>query len=423
MKRYIQDDSYFKIINDERKSYWLGFLYADGCVYKKSENNGEVIIQLKPDDRNILEEFLKDIKSDRHVHVNKKGYVSICISSTEMVNDLIKLGCVPRKSLVLQFPSKKIVPQYLLSHFIRGYMDGDGCISTYYKRKKGRITAILTCEIKFIGTYSMLNGIREFFKSEKNLLINKHSPATYQLSFSGTKYREAVNSLYDNAVIYMERKKVKWDEYTTYLNNKNREKENKLNKKIVKLDRDANYAGTYTIQELKENFNISSIIKCCKEGNQKYHKNFFWIYLEDYNNYLENKINIRTILECKEKHNDKRQKIDKTIEQYDLNGNFIDTWKAAKIAAEYYDTTAKAIRKVCTGERKSCCNFIWKYTKAGKTKKSKAVEQYDIKGKLVKEWSNLREAAIFYDVTFQAIERAISGKYKTCCGFVWAYRK
>ena len=49
------------------------------------------------------------------------------------------------------------------------------------------------------------------------------------------------------------------------------------------------------------------------------------------------------------------------------------------------------------------------------------VRQYDINGELIKEWSNLREATAFYDVTFQAIERAISGKYKTCCGFIGSY--
>ncbi|WP_180964026.1 hypothetical protein [Haloimpatiens massiliensis] len=48
------------------------------------------------------------------------------------------------------------------------------------------------------------------------------------------------------------------------------------------------------------------------------------------------------------------------------------------------------------------------------------IRQYDINGNFIKEWNSLREAAAFYDVTFQAIERAISGKYKTCCGFIWS---
>lgn len=55
-----------------------------------------------------------------------------------MANDLINLGCIPRKTLVLKFPNESTVPKQLIKHFIRGYMDGDGCISTYYKKRKER---------------------------------------------------------------------------------------------------------------------------------------------------------------------------------------------------------------------------------------------------------------------------------------------
>jgi hypothetical protein len=107
--------------------------------------------------------------------------------------------------------------------------------------------------------------------------------------------------------------------------------------------------------------------------------------------------------------------------QYDLNGDLIKTWDTVNAAAEYYNTTAKAIRKVCTGERKTCCNSIWKYAETIENKKNKSVRQYSLSGELIREWSNLREAAVYYDVTFQAIERAINGKYKSCKGFAWSY--
>ena len=40
-----------------------------------------------------------------------------------MAQSLIKLGCVPRKSLIITLPS---IPKNLMHHFIRGYFDGDG---------------------------------------------------------------------------------------------------------------------------------------------------------------------------------------------------------------------------------------------------------------------------------------------------------
>lgn len=420
MERYVQDDSYFEKIDTERKAYWLGFLYADGCVSERSKNSKIIIMQLHPKDKYILEELLKDLNSNRPIYVNKKGYVSINIISTKMANDLINLGCIPKKSLVLKFPTENIVPKQLYNHFIRGYMDGDGCISTYVQIKKGRKTPIARCEIKFIGTYHMLYGIKEFFSSEKNVLINKHSPNSYQISFSGTKYRDAVDSLYDDATIYMKRKRDKWDEFVKYLNNKDKKIQEKLTRKIVKLDKYANYIGTYTFQELKKEFDMSSITKCC-EKNHKLHKNFLWVYWDEYNEFLINGIDVKARFGYKKNDVNKKLKVIRTVEQYDLKGNLIYTWNTAKLAAEYYNTTSKAIRKVCTGERKTCCDFIWKYTKLIENKKNKAIMQYDINGELIRKWNNLREAAIFYGVTFQAIERVISGKYKTCCGFVWGY--
>ncbi len=421
MLKYIQDDSYFEKIDNERKAYWLGFLYADGCVSEKSKNNKSIIIQLHPDDKYILEQLLKDINSNRPIYVNKKGYVSINIRSVKMANDLINLGCIPRKSLVLKFPNENIVSKQLIKHFIRGYMDGDGCISTYMILRKGKKSPVFVCEIKFIGTYDMLYGIKKFFNSEKNILINKHSPRSCQISFAGTKYRDVVNSLYDNATIYMKRKRDKWNEFKIHMDNKENIRQEKLEKKIVKLDKDVNCLGTYALKDLKEEFDISSIIKCCEKENHKSHKNFLWIYLDKYNELLRDEINIKDRLGYKEKNISKKIKEVKMVEQYDLKGTLINTWDNVKLAAEYYNTTSKAIRKVCTGERKTCCNFAWRYVDDIENKKNKAVKQYDANGKLIKEWSNLREAAAFYDVTFQAIERAISGKYKTCCRFVWSY--
>ena len=43
--------------------------------------------------------------------------------------DLINKGRVPRKSLILKFPTEEQVPRGLIRHFIRGYFDGDGWFS------------------------------------------------------------------------------------------------------------------------------------------------------------------------------------------------------------------------------------------------------------------------------------------------------
>ena len=51
------------------------------------------------------------------------------IRNDRLYEDLRKFGLKRRKSLTLKF-STHIKDQHL-SHFIRGYFDGDGCISRY----------------------------------------------------------------------------------------------------------------------------------------------------------------------------------------------------------------------------------------------------------------------------------------------------
>ena len=62
---------------------------------------------------------------------NKK--LVLAIVSDKLSSALSKLGGTPRKSLTLEFP--KFIPKHLMSHFIRGYFDGDGSVWNG-KRKK-----------------------------------------------------------------------------------------------------------------------------------------------------------------------------------------------------------------------------------------------------------------------------------------------
>lgn len=360
MKRYKQNNSYFKKVDSERKAYWLGFLYADGCI---TNNLKQIIIMLHPKDKYLLEKFLGDLDSDRTINFNRNGYVYINICCKEMAKDLVKLGCVPRKSLILKFPTYKIVPQKFIRHFIRGYMDGDGCISIYKVMRADRNIPFNKCEIKFIGTYHMLNGIKKFFKSDKRILINKHSDETCQISFAGRKYRKYVDELYKGATVYLKRKKYKWDRYNKYLDELDKKNQLKNSRIIVKLDYDTRYLGEYLFQELKKDFDIGAIMKCCKyRVKHKSYKKFRWLFKDDYERIKKDNLNIENLFGYKSDKKIDKYRFSNSVEQYDLNMNLINVWKNPKTAAIAHDTTAKAIRKVCNGEGKTCRSYIWKYT-------------------------------------------------------------
>lgn len=127
-------NNYFEFIDSEDKAYWLGFIYADGCVTK---DHKQLIINLAPKDYNHLEKFKQCIQGKYQIRFKDNNrYVSYCVSCKQFIEYLINDGCIPHKSLILQFPNTNILPIEYRRHFIRGYFDGDGCFSAIIRKRK-----------------------------------------------------------------------------------------------------------------------------------------------------------------------------------------------------------------------------------------------------------------------------------------------
>jgi transposase-like protein len=143
---YSVDDTFFSQINTQEKAYILGWMYSDGNVMPA----GKLRIQIQSEDDYILQWIKEQVKytgplydiPPRKGFEYRKNQTCLSINRKSMVDDLIKLGCVPNKSLTLQFPTFDIIPDYLMPHFIRGFFDGDGCISCK--------VASITCTDSFI---------------------------------------------------------------------------------------------------------------------------------------------------------------------------------------------------------------------------------------------------------------------------------
>lgn len=212
-------ENIFEIIDTEEKAYWLGFLYADGNIIPYGKY--EVKISLAYKDLEHVEKFgdfvLKNHNGKELVHpymakLKGKEFPSakVAVTNKKIVTDLIALGCTENKSLTLKFPNENQVPKDLQRHFIRGYFDGDGSISTpknSYGPRKNRRT------ISFIGTQDFLQSIIDIFVNEVCTdfggitLYQKRNQQAWQ--FSKTKYdtnKEIYKYLYRDATIYLERK-------------------------------------------------------------------------------------------------------------------------------------------------------------------------------------------------------------------------
>ena len=121
-KKYSIDDTFFEKIDTAEKSYWLGFIYADGCVCKQKKSK---LLQLKLSikDKKHLELFSEVINSNypirefvsKNNHFYKNSIVPenrrsisesayVRISNSKIVDDIIDKGCVYNKTFKLSFP-------------------------------------------------------------------------------------------------------------------------------------------------------------------------------------------------------------------------------------------------------------------------------------------------------------------------------
>lgn len=189
----------FQTIDTEEKAYWLGMMYADGYI----ETRGNAIsLALKEEDLYHIESFKKFLGVNNKIQkkVKDNTYVSYNLSfkSKQVKDDLIANGCFENKSKILQFPTEDIVPQHLIHHFIRGYVDGDGCITTSNNGKQ--------VSVEILGSENFLNGLIEINLFNRNHLYSfKHSDIK-RVSYSGEKAMMVLNYLYEDATIYLKRK-------------------------------------------------------------------------------------------------------------------------------------------------------------------------------------------------------------------------
>jgi hypothetical protein len=206
---YEVNDDYFAKIDTEDKAYFFGFMSADGY---NSEEKG--IISLSIYDLEILEKFQKYIESQRnpksYPKPNDKQIHVLTVRSNKMSQDLAKLGCVQRKSLILKFPTAEQVPDSLIRHYIRGYNDGNGCIHIGKKVVSVKITSTKNwCEsLSFI--YDRL-GIKNSIQYNACKTNNITSNITVGGNLAAEKCLEW---LCEGANIYLQRK------YKNYLSAK-----------------------------------------------------------------------------------------------------------------------------------------------------------------------------------------------------------
>jgi hypothetical protein len=202
--KYEADYSKFHHIDTPEKAYWLGFIAADGCVYKRS-TNGSVILNLSRKDRDHLVKFKNFMNSNVEINdfiqdcgfSNNTPMSKITFNSKNMVEDFIAHGVGQKKSLVLKPP---IIEEEFYLPFILGYFDGDGSI---YKTKQYNNYAI-----NIVGTKEILEWINSILDISSHLeKRNDDDKNNYYIRCGGTeKPYKILTKLYNSCSEHLDRK-------------------------------------------------------------------------------------------------------------------------------------------------------------------------------------------------------------------------
>lgn len=206
------DSQYFHDIDCEEKAYWLGFLFADGYI---DHTNG-IELSLKKHDKKHLSKFKQALHSQHTISLktiilnDKEHYAyRLCFKDTQIANDLKSLGCINKKSKIVQMPDLNSLELY--RHFLRGYCDGDGSIYIHHQCK--------FCMISFTtGSKYMAFAIRDFALEVLGIhmcVTMKHGTTdVFKIQTSArTESAKLLHYLYDNCSIYLDRK---YKQYLTF---------------------------------------------------------------------------------------------------------------------------------------------------------------------------------------------------------------
>ena len=205
-------------------AYVLGFFAADGNMIKNKR--GAHFVAFYSTDKDLIEK-VRDLLSSNHKVALKKTSLSnknwkpsyqLQIGSKEIFSDLLKLGMVPNKSLVLNMPK---IPRKYISHFLRGYFDGDGhvSVSEYQKKDRKNISKLIITGFTS-GSKKFLEKLWAILKKEKcicggTLFTTSGHRLCFSTKDSLSLYRFMYKGIKTN--LYLERKKVIFEQYFNML--------------------------------------------------------------------------------------------------------------------------------------------------------------------------------------------------------------
>lgn len=220
-RRHTVNASYFDQIDTPEKAYWLGFLWADGNISRtapRCSGPNRLRLSQKVPEKGHIQLFLDTIEADYEIDTltNGEGRTTcqVDINSRPLCMALEALGYGLKADRTTIPP----MPAELLHHFVRGYFDGDGCLSIYQQRYKHYV--IERQEWSITGPPDLIQAIRSLLEEETSV-SKKVRTKTYKRTTKAVSLRygrrsdvEALHEyLYKDATVFLHSKHDKFVEH------------------------------------------------------------------------------------------------------------------------------------------------------------------------------------------------------------------
>lgn len=203
-KKYSVNSNYFNTIDTPEKAYIFGYISADGFV---REDLRALELTVHNQDLDLLIKIKDRLETDAPIYnVKNKPHSRLTICNKQICVQLNRHGCHNKKSFTLKFPK---IDNNLVSHYIRGYLDGDGCISIT-KRNKYKYFSL-----SFAGTLDIIANIKEFLNVKSEITFHN---SIYHINIGKKEdVVRCLDILYNESTLHLDRKYEKYLEIQSYI--------------------------------------------------------------------------------------------------------------------------------------------------------------------------------------------------------------
>jgi hypothetical protein len=202
---YAVNQAFFSTWNPEM-AYVLGFWFADGWM---GQPDRDLHIGFVSKDREHLQRIQAVMASEQRLVTRKDSCYTFRVGNQQLWHDLYQLGGRPAKSLLAEVP---FIPQGLVHHFVRGFVDGDGCL--YWDASQRR-----SPRIQIVGGAPFLEKFAQVIEQETGVSaarVRVRADKVPDLTYSGIKAKVLAKWMYTPGDLRLERKGLLAQEFMSW---------------------------------------------------------------------------------------------------------------------------------------------------------------------------------------------------------------